>query len=74
MSPKFGMRCGCGRSVWADCPDLGEIVAVRDRFAGWGYDARGFVRCPACLGGEALPAVPVAGQGGEQLELLEVAG
>lgn len=73
MTTKFGMRCGCGKAVWAACPNLDGIIAVRSQFAGWGYDERGFVRCPDCLGRDVpAPAVPVAGQGGEQLSLLEV--
>jgi hypothetical protein len=34
-APVFGMRCSCGATA------TGEAK-------GWGYDAKGFVQCPAC--------------------------
>lgn len=70
MNTVLGAQCGCGRRIIIACPTVADIPVVRAAMAGWGYDARGFVRCPDCLGGAALPAGPVAGQGGEQLSLL----
>ena len=70
MTAQFGMRCGCGRAVFADCPQLDDIAQVQARVTGWGHDARGFVRCPDCLGRPEAATARPAGQGGEQLELL----
>ena len=42
---------GCKAVVSTPCPTFGEILEAQSRllFQGWGYDERGFVKCPTCL-------------------------
>jgi hypothetical protein len=58
------MTCRCGRSASASCPSLAGLPAALATLPGWGWDERGFVRCPECKG-TAAAAVP-----DEQGELL----
>ena len=43
----------CARTASAPCPDLRDLPAAIGRAEGWGFDERGFVRCPECM---AAPA------------------
>lgn len=70
MTAVLGAACGCGRSIIVSCPTLGEILAARQQMTGWGYDSRGNVRCPDCLGGVEVTAErPSPGEGQLMLAL-----
>ena len=62
MTARLGMTCACLQTVSVECPSLDSAVLDDVAFAGWGYDERGFVRCPDCLAGGVVAsrAVPVA--------------
>lgn len=47
MTTVAAKTCVCRRTVTAPCPNLADITAID--FESWGYDTRGFVRCPTCM-------------------------
>lgn len=47
MQAYLTATCMCGRSSGVPCPTVGDIPAASEAI-GWGYDERGFVRCPEC--------------------------
>jgi hypothetical protein len=50
-APVLTMACRrCARTASAPCPDLRDLPAATARLDGWGWDERGFVRCPGCMG------------------------
>lgn len=67
-TPVLGMNCSCGASTRVGCQTVGEIPQKVGALSadGWGYDARGFVRCPECRHHSVEPSerqFPVAGHG-----------
>lgn len=58
------MACRCGRTASAPCPELRDIPATAEQLTrlGWGWDERGRVRCPECVGADEPAAVPEQGR------------
>lgn len=61
-TPILAITCRCGRSVSAPCPTLADLPSALATFTGWGWDERGFVRCPECIKAPAETAEPAQGR------------
>lgn len=63
-TPTLGLTCTCGRSRVTPCATLDLILegVVAATLEGWGYDQRGFVRCPECLPLVTANPAPIAVQ------------
>ena len=62
MPPVLTMTCLCGRFISAPCPTLAYLPSALAMLTGWGWDHRGFVRCPECIKASAVAAEPAQGR------------
>lgn len=71
MTAVLGAACRCGAVIHRPAPAVADIPTANAeiRAAGWGYDGRGNVRCPACRDAPAAAIVdtppPAPAQQGE---------
>lgn len=62
MPPVLTMTCLCGRFISAPCPTLAYLPPALAMLTGWGWDDRGFVRCPECIKAPAETAALAQGR------------